>query len=57
MAIWVMVSDEVLLAKIASSLTDLVEGGEGLPLLVEVLDDRLDHQVAVGEVAEVRPRR
>ena len=49
MAIWVMVSDEVLLAKMRLRLHRLVEGGEGLPLLVQVLDDRLDHDVAVGE--------
>ncbi len=55
MAIWVMVSDEVLLAKMASGLHHLVEGAEGLPLLVQVLDDGLDHDVAVGQVGQVRP--
>ena len=36
---------------------DPVELGEELPLRAELLDDRLDHEVAVGEVGEVGRER
>ena len=45
--------DEVLVAKIASFFTMRVELRVGLALLVDVLDDGLDHDVAVGEVLHV----
>ena len=46
-------SVEVLVARMASGLHDLLELGEQRLLDGEVLDDRLDDQVAVDEVAEV----
>ena len=36
---------------------DAVELGEGLPLRLELLDDRLDHQIAVGEIRELGRER
>ena len=36
---------------------DSLELGEELPLRLELLDDRLDHEVAVGEVAELGRQR
>ena len=36
---------------------DAVELGEQLPLRLELLDDRLDHEIAVREVGEVRRER
>jgi hypothetical protein len=53
MASWVMVSDEVFEAKIALLLDHLVRLRKVALLLVQVLDDRLDHQVAVRQVGEV----
>ena len=54
MASWVTVSEEVLEAKIAVRLNHLVERRVGRLLLVQVLDDRLDHEVAVGHGLEAR---
>ena len=60
-AISVTESAEVFVARIASGAADPVELGEELPLRAELLDDRLDHEVAVGQVAELgrerEPRR
>ena len=46
-------SVDVFVARIAVGLDDLLELGEQRPLDREVLDDALDDEVAVGEVAEV----
>ncbi len=48
-AISVIDSDEVLVARIASALTHRLELGEHLLLDREVLEDRLDDEVGVGE--------
>jgi hypothetical protein len=46
-------SVEVLVARMPLGLHDLLELGEQRLLDGEVLDDRLDHQVAVGDGAQV----
>ena len=46
-------SADVFVARIASGRRDPVELGEQLALRLELLDDRLDHEVAVREVADV----
>ena len=56
-AISVTESAEVLVARTASGTADPLELGEELPLRLELLDDRLDHEVAVGEVAELGRQR
>ena len=50
-------SVEVLVAMIASGFDDRVEVAKDGALHFEVLDDRLDHEVAVGEVAQFGRRR
>ena len=52
-AISITGSVEVLVARMAPSLHHVVELGEELLLDGEVLDHRLDHQVAVGEVVQL----
>ena len=50
-------SAEVFVASTASSDDHAVEHAEELLLGVELLDDRLDHEVAAGEVVELGRRR
>ena len=52
-AISVTDSADVFVARIASGRVMRLELGEQLELGLEILDDRLDHEVAVGEVGEV----
>ena len=49
---WIGIA-EVFDARIASGAGEAVELGEHLPLRLELLDDRLDHEVAVGQVGEL----
>ena len=44
-------------ASTASGRADPVELGEELPLRLELFDDRLDHEVAVGEVVQLGRQR
>ena len=53
-AISVTESADVFVASTASGLQIALELGEELLLRRELLDDRLDHEVAVGEVGERR---
>ena len=48
---------EVLLGQDGLLGTDGAEGGEELPLGADVLDDRLDHELAPGEPAELAHER
>ena len=52
-AISVTDSAEVFVARTASGSADALELREELPLRLELLDDRLDHEVAVGQVDEL----
>lgn len=49
-----MVNDEVLLANTPRLLDDSVESRVELALVLEVLDDRLDDQIAVGKIVQIR---
>ena len=56
-AIAVTDSADVLVARIVSAPADPLELGEERLLRLELLDDRLDHEVAVGEVGELGRQR
>ena len=49
---WIGIA-EVFDARIASGADEAVELGEHLALRLELLDDRLDHEIAVGQVGEL----
>ena len=55
-AIAVTESEEVLVASTASGRADPLQGREQLALELEPLGRRLDHQLAAGEVGELRRR-